>query len=50
MILKHDQQNPLTTSNYILYVTKPSERERERDTEREREREKQRPLPSYLER
>ena len=24
MILLHDQQNPLTTSNYILYVPKPS--------------------------
>ena len=24
MILMHDQQNPLTTSNYILYVPKPS--------------------------
>ena len=24
MILMHDQQNPLTTSNYILYAPKPS--------------------------
>ena len=28
MILMHDQQNPLTTSNYILYV--PRERQRDR--------------------
>ena len=24
MILMHDQQNPLTTSHYILYAPKPS--------------------------
>ena len=24
MILRHDRQNPLTTSNYILYAPKPS--------------------------
>ena len=31
VILMHDPQNPLNTSNYILYAQQPSERERERE-------------------
>ena len=48
MILMHDQQNPLTTSNYILHAPKPScniqqarERELSREIEREKERQKE---------
>ena len=38
MILMHDQQNPLTTSNYMMYAPKHScERERESGTYRDRQ-------------
>ena len=43
MILMHDQQNPITTSNYILYAPKPihatQEKEREKETRTQRGRE-----------